>query len=197
MPHALRQHPAPTRGRRSSRTTVVGAIPAIALAGWLTEAVAAPVRAVSATPPCTQYVPTSAVGSALGLPVRAETSEEVQLEGTSLGVMCGYYPIHPTERFPSSEPAGTLVVAEGTGTAPALHRLIAYDTNPKTDPGFKRTALHGIGTQATLGVEKGNGLIIVWVLAGHTVYYVWSQEAHKEAVEKFARAAAGGFAGSA
>ena len=193
MHHALRQHPAATRGWRSGRTTVVGAMLAIALAAWAVAAAVAPGRAVSATPPCTQYVSTSAVGSALGLPVRSETSEAVQLNGSSLGVMCGFYPIHPTQQFPSSEPAGTLVVAEGTGTAAAGHRLIAYDTNPKTDPGFKRTSLHGIGTQATLGVEKGNRLVIVCVLSGHTVYYVWSQEAHKKAVEKFAGAVAGGF----
>jgi hypothetical protein len=179
-----------TRGRRSGRTTAVGAILAIALAGCVTEAAVAPGRAASATPPCTHYVSTSAAGSALGLPLRVETAAVVDLNGSETGVECGFYPLHPTQRFPSSEPAGTLIVDDAPGSTAVLHQLIAFDSNPKTQPGFKLTSLHGIGTQATLGVQKGNGLVIVWVLTGHTVYYVWSQEAHKKAVEKFARAVA-------
>lgn len=190
MPFAFWQHPVAPFGRRSGRTTAYGAILAIALAVCVAEGVVAPGRAASATPPCTHYVSTSAVGSALGLPVRAEAPQLVEPVGTQTAVECGFYPIHPTQQFPSSEPAGTLIVEQAAGSSAALHQLIAFDTNPKTQPGFKLKSLHGIGTQATVGVQKGNGLVIVWVLTGHTVYYVWSQEAHKKAVEKFAQAVA-------
>lgn len=157
---------------------------ALALGGFASGAASA------AAPPCTQFVSTSAAGTALGVAVRAETPSVVGLNGNAMGVLCGYYPVHPTRKLPSSEPAGTLVVADGTGSSASLHQLIAFDTNPKTDPGFKRTSLHGIGTTAVLGVQKQTGLVIVWVLAGHTVYYVWSQELRKGAVERFARAVA-------
>lgn len=162
------------------------------------EATTAHAAKISAKATCAKLSP-AGVGGAIGVPVkRPQVRDNLALPvgDGSLGFECGFYPAHPTDSIPSDETVALVDFSRTRGTAAKLRRLI--HSNP-TYPGFKESALKGLGTVAYLTIQpfgESSAVaelpeVVVWVLKGHTIFYAYSKEVAQPAVEKLAKLVAG------
>jgi hypothetical protein len=190
----------PTRQKR--RRARVCTLAAVAVAGVLAPASAVQARVahaakISAKGTCAK-LSAGSIGAAVGVPVkRASVRDNLAIEvgDRSLGFECGFYPLHSSEKYPSSEQVVLVNFSRSRGTTAKLkHLLHAYPHYP----GYTLTPLKGVGSVAFLAIQPfGEGSaapelpeVTVYVLKGHTIFYAFSKEVAQPAVEKLAKTVA-------